>query len=223
MSRILYRYLPSKYALLAIQEGRLKVGMPNELNDPYDCLPRFKGIDGQIGDQASIHALNYLSCYLGLLCYCKSIENPVVWSHYADAHRGIVLGIEYEDDKDIIDVSYQDARANIVKPTDVEKKEYQISEDQFQQLFGIKATSWQYEQEARRVVVLDQCETLNELYYESFGRKSLRFVILGARCQMMPPHIKRLLSKFGYANVQILKSAPNRDFYQMEMTKVGSC
>lgn len=226
MARTLYRFLPSQYALLAIQEGRLKVGMPNELNDPYDCLPRFEGIEGEIGDQASIHALNFFSCYHGLLCYCKSIENPVVWSHYADAHRGIVLGIEYEDERDIIDIKYQDARGSIVNPAhsaDNQEMKYQIDEDNIRHVFGIKATSWEYEQEARRVIALDQCDMLNELYYESFDRSSLRFVVLGARCQMGPPHIKRLLSKHGFTSVEIMQSFPNRDRYRMERKSVGSC
>jgi hypothetical protein len=36
---IIYRYLPSEFALLAIQQQRLKVGRLNELNDIFDCGP----------------------------------------------------------------------------------------------------------------------------------------------------------------------------------------
>jgi hypothetical protein len=36
---MIYRYLPSEFALLAIQQQRLKVGRLNELNDIFDCGP----------------------------------------------------------------------------------------------------------------------------------------------------------------------------------------
>jgi len=34
---------------------------------------------------------------LGLLCFSRNWHNPVLWSHYADKHRGICPGFDADD------------------------------------------------------------------------------------------------------------------------------
>lgn len=215
MAITLYRFLPFGYALQAIQEGRLKVGMLNELNDPYDCLPIFQDINGDLGLQASQSALNALSCYLGLISYSKTLINPVVWSHYADSHRGIALGFKYSDQDDIVHVDYQDKRPVLGKTVFEGSTESRLS--QSERMVSVKANSWIYEQETRRIVNLENCEIQKDLYFEKFSSKSLCEVVLGARCNAQPPHIIRLLKQYKYEEVKLKLSRPGRDTFDMEI------
>ena len=34
----------------------------------------------------------------GILCFCRTKRNPVLWSHYADKHKGMCLGFDVRDD-----------------------------------------------------------------------------------------------------------------------------
>lgn len=215
MEIILYRYLPFYYALQAIQERRLKVGMLNELNDPYDCLPLFEGIDGNLGLQASQQALDAFSCYVGLISYSKTLINPVVWSHYADSHRGIALGFKYSDQDDIVHVDYQDERPLLAKKIFEKATESQLS--QSERMVSVKARSWSYEEEARRLVPLKSCTMHADLYFEAFTPKSLCEVVLGARCTAQPPHIIRLLQQYGYEELNLKRCLPGRDTFDMDI------
>jgi hypothetical protein len=215
MAIILYKYLPFGYALQAIQEGKLKVGMLNELNDPYDCLPVFEGIDGSLGLQASKHVLDALSCYIGMISYSKDLINPVVWSHYADSHRGIALGFKHSDHDDIVHVEYQDERPIFGRKLLEGNGESQLR--QAERLVSVKATSWKYENEARRMVHLKNCKMQKDLYFEDFGPNSLCEVVLGARCAAQPPHLIRLLQQYGYDDVKLKGSLPGRDTFAMSV------
>ena len=62
-----------------------------------------------------------MSDRFGLLCFTKHWRNPVLWSHYADTHRGLCLGFEV-DDTVSVRVRYTAKRKTIKWP-------FQMSED----------------------------------------------------------------------------------------------
>jgi hypothetical protein len=98
---MVFRYLKEKHALEALQTGRLKVGRLTELNDPADCQPTLEGAPEQ-GSEAGNEQFrrDYLAGLFrdyGVVCYSeqKTTTDAVVWSHYADGHRGIALGYNF--------------------------------------------------------------------------------------------------------------------------------
>ena len=96
---LIYRYLPAEFALLAIQEQRLKVGRINNLNDVFDCWPRIipnKGMDPDEAYRIAEKVMGVFSHVWGSLSYCATAENLLVWSHYGDGHRGIALGFDID-------------------------------------------------------------------------------------------------------------------------------
>lgn len=84
-----YHFLNSHYGLEDIRERRLKISRIMELNDPFEFL----GVD--LSDRQFRKAMKKTKAQLsktkGLLCFCKTWRNPLLWGHYADKRRGICL------------------------------------------------------------------------------------------------------------------------------------
>ena len=86
----LYHFLNEKYALDDLKRKRLKLSRLADMNDPFELLGAvlktkqhrlaFRGYQADMDQR------------YGALCFCSTWSNPVVWSHYADRHRGISLG-----------------------------------------------------------------------------------------------------------------------------------
>ena len=94
---LFYRYLPYEFALKAIQEQRMKVGRIHELNDIFDCRPRMIGppdMSEEEIDSRVFKLIRTISNEIGVLCYCATAENLLVWSHYGLGHKGMALGFE---------------------------------------------------------------------------------------------------------------------------------
>jgi len=117
---ILYKYRPiNKYTKGVIEKGELFFQKASEFNDPFDCFID-EIIDGNDEDWknylrgrnwneegiqkllTSIHN-NQFDCKKFLnknrsqnnfyvSCFSKEFDNILMWSHYADCHRGFCVG-----------------------------------------------------------------------------------------------------------------------------------
>ena len=90
---IVYRCFNEQFGLMALQQTQWKIGRLLELNDPLDCQPTLirKG-EALLAEDSPFIRDTYE--WLGILCYSAQIDDPVIWSHYAECHRGIALGFE---------------------------------------------------------------------------------------------------------------------------------
>jgi hypothetical protein len=88
----------------------------------------------------------------GITCFCRSISNPLLWSHYAASHKGFAIGYDathpfFGGDKGIMqrllhDVRYEDA------PPSPDR----FSVDELVMAATLtKPTCWAYEQELRMI------------------------------------------------------------------------
>jgi hypothetical protein len=107
---------------------------------------------------------------VGITCFSKVHDNILMWSHYADNHKGVVLQIEpssepliharavqYENDYFMFTKESKQNRAEIIKP------------------FFQKSKQWEYEQEIRFV-----CPYGTGLI--KFDPKDLKAIYFGCRC-----------------------------------------
>jgi hypothetical protein len=108
---------------------------------------------------------------LGLLCFSRDWQNPVLWSHYAAKHRGICLGFDADD---VLTVTYSANRPHFTgDPAN-------ITDDFTHKWLSTKFIGWQYEEEERAFVKLDEAEEETGLYYRKFGpHLQLKQVIVG--------------------------------------------
>ena len=75
---------------------RLKLAMLEDMNDPFELL----GIELKTPEDRAFFQEQLkpeMNRTIGLLCFSRKWSNPVLWSHYADKHRGLCLGFDIPD------------------------------------------------------------------------------------------------------------------------------
>jgi hypothetical protein len=160
------------------------------LNDPFEFLA------ANLGDAKLRRAFsamkNKLEQTKGMICLSKSWTNPLLWGHYADKHFGIALGFEISDES-IFEVIYSKNRVGI--PVHSVTKQTVLSNEFIQNILRTKFIDWQYEQECRVFVQLDESTQESGLYYKDFSPDfKLTDVILGPRCDLPIKKIRLLVS-----------------------------
>lgn len=173
---IYYHFLSSEHAICDLKNERIKVSTFSNLNDIFELRPyrRYELSERQLYDK--VYREN---CHKwGLLCFSKSYQEPLLWAHYADRHKGIALGFEILKDE-IIKVKYtsDEIRTQIDLTNDpIENEKRNLS------LFKEKHKDWEYENEYRVLVKLEECDSENGLYFIKFGeRLKIKEIVLGCR------------------------------------------
>ncbi len=181
---------------------------PQYFNDPYDCrLPTmsFESSDKewlnyytkQVGcaeaekmireghHKDPIHQNEFLNRFqskifkLGVLCLSEVPDNILMWSHYADGHKGFCLQFENSD-----------IRAQKVKYTESYPEiNYLLTpeEDQIKFTLFTKSNHWYYEKEWRII------EYQHGPGICTFPKEKITGVIFGSE---MPPEIKELITQW---------------------------
>lgn len=173
---LVYHFINAQYGLEGIQKRRLKISRLMELNDPFEFL----GVD--LSDREFRKALKKtkidISKSRGILCFSESWRNPVLWGHYADKHKGLCLGFEVPR-PDLGKVKYQDSRLPLPK---------EIDETFMQHLLFTKFKHWDYEQEYRVYIQLE--DEVEGTYYSNFSDQlKLKRVIVGEQCNITRPEL----------------------------------
>lgn len=193
---IVYHFISSEFALKALRDRRLIISRINELNDPFQfCAMGYSDND----TQAKLETFkNQMNARNGVICFSGTYQDPVLWSHYADGHRGVVLVFEIPDDQAIV-INYQPARFK--SDVDAVIQRGGFTESDLSQLISTKFSSWGYENEIRMMCGLNDhfCQIdskgkkvyFESLSLESFGLDALKLIglIRGIRCDLKPTDI----------------------------------
>ncbi|WGL97897.1 DUF2971 domain-containing protein [Arsenophonus sp. aPb] len=173
----LYYFTSAEYAKSNIENNRIRISRFLELNDPFELL----GVN--LGNKETRKKFRDLKKQLnekeGLICLSRNWRNPLMWGHYANQHKGIVLGFE-------------------VKKTLCKKVEYKSKlidppknpstnslNDFMDQLKVIKFEDWKYENEVRVIQKLFEnvCIKDGKHYFRKFNDDFiLKEVIFGQNC-----------------------------------------
>src|SRR5580700_7739727 len=134
----------------------------------------------------------------GVLCFCKGWRNTLLWSHYADRHRGMCLGFDVEDNA-AKPVQYVEDRPSIPYPFSGELRP--ISD----QLLSTKYIDWKYEDELRIWIGLKERDPATQLYFCDFEENlRLKEVIAGPSCEVTLQRIHQALGDM--RDVAIIKA-----------------
>ena len=180
----IYRYFKyravNKNLIDSLVNSYLYFSHPSNLNDPFDCQVDIRkstnyaiskvpsGLKSDIPTRISklngfIDEIQRRMTVIGVCSFSLTLEEPLLWAHYADEHRGICLFYEFPEDFIL------DRTNEIVGVSDIEYGENPLSdwfidiipdqiEDGFYDYFTtellkrvliIKASGWNYEQECR--------------------------------------------------------------------------
>ncbi|MBN1884301.1 MAG: DUF2971 domain-containing protein [Candidatus Krumholzibacteriota bacterium] len=162
---------------------RLYGAFPENLNDPFEGWLNF---DPYIGAESNsdppnreIAAAIQLEVHKAMLgqiricCLSKTFHHPLLWSHYADGHKGLCFEVNLPDgNPNIREIEYVDD----VSALDCAPK----SLDEYIRLLTIKSSHWKHEQEVRAIPLPE---------YLNIKKNILR-VICGSR---MPLVLRRMI------------------------------
>jgi hypothetical protein len=200
-----YKFLNAHFGLKSLYEKRLKLSTIDDLNDPFELLPY------NLADRKHRWAVHetrkQLAAGRGVLCFSVHWRNPVIWAHYADKHKGLCLGFEIPEDKNILKVvKYVSKRLPFPIPPKLSDAEA---------MFFTKYSSWRYEREIRIWAALNDEE--DGLYYCDFD-DTLRLVevIAGARGTVPKSAITRAL---GSLHGEVLLTKSRAGFTRFEIVR----
>ena len=195
-----YRSLQDNYTLRNIKNHLLYFSHPNIFNDPYDCNPQILDTEYRISHQTKLYIHDGASmipaeCISGSLnisydlqkrisqqilnrysicCFSSISDSILMWSHYADYHRGICLVFKPKEDmmffKGCAKVVYSKYRAN-----------YSLGNNNTHTHLITKHIDWQYESEYR-IIELNTSLSLDDNYQPMvYNHKALAEIIFGAK------------------------------------------
>ncbi|RUW57016.1 DUF2971 domain-containing protein [Mesorhizobium sp. M8A.F.Ca.ET.021.01.1.1] len=180
----LYHFTHAAYALQDIEHRRLKIAEIKDLNDPFDL--RAPRLNDSRERRRWENWRDEMGRKFGLLCFSPDWTNAVMWSHYADRHRGICLGFDVSD-QIASTVTYSQDRPEI----DLSRKP---QESDIQPLLFIKGPDWRYEEEYRVWTRLENRDPTHNVYFLPFDKDLvLREVIVGPICTVTKADLEPLV------------------------------
>jgi len=190
----LYHFLPTEFALDDIEKRRIKISQIDQLNDPFElwCVYQ-KNWELRWALRAFKEEMN---TRFGMLCYSRHWHNPLLWSHYANKHRGMCLGFDLPQ-RVVKPITYLTKRPILKIPP---------TQEDIDLLLFSKFADWKYEEEFRNWFRIDERDAATGFYFYPFDRfLRLREVIVGPLCDVAEAKIRDTLK--GYKDkIRIIKA-----------------
>ena len=200
-----FHLLPAAFGISNIALSRMKISRYGDLNDPFELLA------GELSEDKLRKAVAIMKKEFhetkGIICFSKNWMNPVLWSHYADKHHGMALGFDIPD-KFAPEIEYSSERIPIQyingNPSDGIEPSYT------EKITHTKYQHWEYEDEVRMHVRLDEGTCEGGLYFIPFSTNlKLYEVVLGHSCPIPIEQIRELLKKL-HPDTKVIKELVGR-------------
>jgi hypothetical protein len=170
----LYKFYSADRALQNLEQGRLKVSLRRELNDPFEMF-HFQLPDAR-QRLAWERTVDEVWRDKGLICFSRRWSNPVIWSHYSESHTGLCLGVDVPKEF-AFKVNYVRRRPK-VDLTSLSSDERLSAIEAFTYT---KFMHWKYEEEFRMFLSLTECVEDNGMFFLNLGDQvKLREIVIGA-------------------------------------------
>jgi len=255
---IVYKYLHSD-RIDVLDKCRVRFTQPSALNDPFECFPDLslykakkcqelkESPEGkalaQYGDlDAVVNAslfdigeklISEISKSFVFLSLSKLRDCLLMWSHYAQDHKGFVIGFERDcrmfnpnalSDFGLTDIEYSQERW--VLPEDgldsMSEAEINLAN---QKWFFLKSRKWEYEAEVRLMTRVDRAdETLpvendEPIHLFRFEPAMVREVIFGYRTKLsLRNKIEKIVRSFPAA--QLYESKLDSQFFGLNIEPI---
>lgn len=206
----LYYLTSAQFALSNLALRRVKIFQFPESNDPFELMAV------NLSDEKVYRTMGRFFedfCHSkAALCFSAKWENPVLWGHYADKHKGIALGFEVAG-KLLFEVKYADRKFDLLM--DPKTDQVKIDESTIHEILSTKFSDWQYENEWRFFVELSEAKLESGLYFEEFSESlKLTEVILGAKCELPIEKVQSLINAMGLT-AKVIKAKIARDEFKV--------
>lgn len=219
----LYKFLPAEAAIKTIEMKAFRVSRLVELNDPFEWLPGFEEIENlppggiELANWCMDQALKEINEKMGIVCFSKTFSDPVLWSHYADVHRGLAIEVKQPIVDSLYEVKYDKPRPIIPRSWWHDSNRHKEIEKLLGDFFAQKSAGWSYEKEYRIVVGLDLCPIYEGMYFKPITENFVTRIIIGARSTVSPNYIRRALEMNEMKNIEVVKARRCLKTYEIKV------
>lgn len=220
------------YSLSDLINNEITVSPSKNMNDPFDSIINLWGSEDQLKETCKerkhIKNLSRSFDYFRIRSFCngeteEALGNLLMWSHYADEHRGYC--IKYKLSKHFIKQDVNDSFEHMfLKPIIYRKDEEKVDISELTTIntdlaFATKHESWKYEKEVRLIVYNPNKE---ESYYGIPLDKDscIEAIYFGCKCEpKIINTIKNLFSKADIPPKFFKVYSESKDVYQLKWDK----
>jgi hypothetical protein len=166
----------NKYLLASLVNSELYFAQPSCLNDPFDCrVEVLRSLDNAIiksspENRETLMKLRQMQGFfekvqtdvsqIGVCSFSLHLNNPLMWSHYANSHRGVSLmytfpeAYFYENEDSILGIDRVEYDSSPLTDWFIRRAPSLGSFEEFgialvSKILTIKAKPWKYEGEVR--------------------------------------------------------------------------
>ncbi len=217
----LYKYRSLEGTALAnslsiISKNEVYFSRPEELNDPFECQARvdtstlraqfseLKHEDVELEEAIRRDWRRKLRVF----CLCEMFSNQLMWSHYADNHRGICIGFSTTQMGNLEPVEYV-SEMRIIDGNNAESI--------YKSLALTKSKHWEYEREWRSVN-FDEAQLI-PLPHDCVVEVTLGCEISMERSQQVVRDL--LLRSIKHKPTKLYRALRNRKDYSIERYELG--
>jgi len=198
---MIYRYFSEiDYLIDLLENKRLYFSSVEYFNDPYEKIAIIKDKNTD-----AIFVNDDIKNKHKVCCFSKENDNYLLWSHYANNHKGFCVGFDFESiSKNINGNTFVEYNDQLVLFKDIVYKQYipKVDKDNIQldnqsviELLTNKYSFWGYEREVRAIIKYPE----HEYFY--FPELSIKCVITGIETNSSTEKIIQSVLKGNYQNV----------------------
>jgi len=192
-----YHFINELYGLEAIQNQRLKASKLSDLNDPFELFSIDLSSSKMFREAMETHK-SYLAHKWYILCFSKSWRSPLLWSHYADRHKGMALEFEVPENY-CKEINYQKRRIQLVEA------KLKNSDETTMKLLTTKYIEWEYEDEVRLFIRPSNTKLEMNLNFYPFNEElKLKSIILAPLSNLNSETIQTKLPK--HTSIKVIRS-----------------
>ncbi|MDD5068970.1 MAG: DUF2971 domain-containing protein [Candidatus Pacebacteria bacterium] len=208
----LYHFIKAKHGIQDIKKKHIKITQIDELNDPFEFSVCY--LSDSINQNVLEKAIETVfKNKKGIICFSRNWKNPVQWAHYADNYRGLCLGFDIVNDKDLSEVQYVENRISLDNHLSKNLDDPKLMELMINN-FKTKFKHWQYEEEFRLFSPLTNKHCGHYFLIFSDNIK-LKEVFIGLRSRIAPKKIKKALGDMA-SEVEIFETRISNNSFEIE-------
>jgi len=147
---------------------------------------------------------------IGVCCFSKSSTNKLLWSHYADAHKGVCLKFDITKDENLFLTAFPVKYSTNYPKFDYLKQRNKLAES----MLLTKSLDWNYEQEIRVIT--------GKSGAQHFQKDCLKEIIFGCKATDLEiEKIKEILLNYGYKNVRFRKVELSPSKFKIKLVNIS--
>ncbi|MCU7870362.1 MAG: DUF2971 domain-containing protein [Candidatus Thiodiazotropha sp. (ex Lucinoma borealis)] len=212
-----YHFTTKEYGLQVLRNQRIKVAVIDELNDPFELLSA--DLSDRNEKRKFLSWKKSMSRKIGFICCSGNIEEPLLWSHYADKHKGVVVELDVNPEC-LIKVKYRKTRSKL--NFDKIYEDGKFKETLAKDLGSTKYIKWNYENEYRIPIDLKGCVIdKNHYFAPTDDSLSITGIIEGPLCDLSRKDVEENITPGCEVTLSHARLAA-KSYKVIESNKLGS-